>query len=141
MVAGKAQEKKGPRRQAASEHKFQEKERFRRNLVFRNSHGHFQHVDININSSPGEKKTFLLLCGCFYFTFSRLSQITQQIMHLYFHPNLQSHTETGYTNTLIANQFSFLNCEKRLLTFLFLNLGFVSPCIIIHSNKSTNQMH
>jgi len=21
------------------------------------------------------------------------------------------------------------------------NLGFVSPCIIIHSNKSTNQMH
>jgi hypothetical protein len=22
-----------------------------------------------------------------------------------------------------------------------LNLGFVSPCIIIHSNKSTNQMH
>ena len=58
MVVGKAQEKKGPRRQAASEHKFQEKERFRRNLVFRNSHGHFQHVDININSSPGEKKTF-----------------------------------------------------------------------------------
>jgi hypothetical protein len=23
---------------------------------------------------------------------------------------------------------------------MFLNLGFVSPCIIIHSNKSTNQM-
>jgi hypothetical protein len=25
--------------------------------------------------------------------------------------------------------------------YFFLNLGFVSPCIIIHSNKSTNQMH
>jgi len=24
---------------------------------------------------------------------------------------------------------------------MFLNLGFVSPCIIIYSNKSTNQMH
>ena len=24
---------------------------------------------------------------------------------------------------------------------LFVNLGFVSPCIIIYSNKSTNQMH
>jgi len=24
---------------------------------------------------------------------------------------------------------------------IILNLGFVSPCIIIHSNKSTNQMH
>jgi hypothetical protein len=26
--------------------------------------------------------------------------------------------------------------EKKLI-----NLGFVNPCIIIHSNKSTNQMH
>jgi hypothetical protein len=24
---------------------------------------------------------------------------------------------------------------------ILLNLGFVSPCLIIHSNKSTNQMH
>jgi len=28
-----------------------------------------------------------------------------------------------------------------LLIYLFFNLGFVSPSIIIHSNKSTNQMH
>jgi hypothetical protein len=24
---------------------------------------------------------------------------------------------------------------------MFINLGFVNPCIIIYSNKSTNQMH
>jgi hypothetical protein len=29
--------------------------------------------------------------------------------------------------------------QKKKITFL--NLGFVSPCIIIYSNKSTNQMH
>jgi len=33
----------------------------RRNLVFRNSHGHFQHDDRNINSSRGEKDTFTAL--------------------------------------------------------------------------------
>jgi hypothetical protein len=61
MVEEKALEQTDPRRQAASEHKFQERERFRRNLFFRNSHGHFQHADRNINSSPGEKDTFTAL--------------------------------------------------------------------------------
>jgi len=61
MAKGKAVEQTGPWRHAASEHKFQERERLRRNLVFRNSHGHFQHVDRNINSSTGEKDTFTAL--------------------------------------------------------------------------------
>jgi hypothetical protein len=61
MLKGKALEKTGPRRQAVPEHKFQERERLRRNLVFRNSHGHFQHVNRNINFSLGEKETFTAL--------------------------------------------------------------------------------
>jgi len=32
------------------------------------------------------------------------------------------------------------NCRDKI-GYYFLNLGFVNPCIIIHSNKSTNQMH
>ena len=61
MVEGKALEQTGPRRHPASEHKFQERDRLRRNLVFRNPHGHFQQVDRNINSSPGEKDAFTAL--------------------------------------------------------------------------------
>jgi hypothetical protein len=61
MVEGKALEQTGLWRHAASEHNFKERERFRRNLVFRNSHGHFQHVDRNVNSNPGEKDTFTAL--------------------------------------------------------------------------------
>ena len=30
---------------------------------------------------------------------------------------------------------------QALFIYEFLNLGFVSLCVIIHSNKSTNQMH
>jgi hypothetical protein len=77
MVKGKALEQTGPRRQAASEHKFQDRERFRRNLVFRNSHGHFQHVGRNINSSPGEKDTFTALrARLFHVVLSQLDNST-----------------------------------------------------------------
>jgi hypothetical protein len=40
-----------------------------------------------------------------------------------------------YTNTRVL--WTVIKEEN----YLMLNLGFVSPCIIIHSNKSTNQMH
>jgi hypothetical protein len=73
MVEEKALEQTGPRRRAASEHKFQKKDRFRRNLVFWNSHGHFEHVDRNINSSPGEKKRYFYCIAGAYISRFRVS--------------------------------------------------------------------
>jgi len=46
--------------------------------------------------------------------------------------NLKTHS---YTVQAIA---SFIQLQQHIF---FFNLGFVSPCIIIYSNKSTNQMH
>jgi len=47
-----------------------------------------------------------------------------------------------YTECYITDSCNILRhrCRSHGHNFL-LNLGFVSPCIIIHSNKSTNQMH
>jgi hypothetical protein len=76
MVERKDLEQTGPRREAAFEHKFQEKDRFRRNLVFWNSHGHFQHVDRNINSSPGGKKNIFTALLLFHVFASQLDNST-----------------------------------------------------------------
>jgi len=52
---------------------------------------------------------------------------------------------------ILLNQMAAIVLCSFRLTFLYayispaclscINLGFVSPCIIIHSNKSSNQMH
>jgi len=40
-----------------------------------------------------------------------------------------------------SNFYLLLSCGDRLSLTHLLGLGLVSPCIIIYSNKSTNQMH
>jgi hypothetical protein len=40
-----------------------------------------------------------------------------------------------------SNFYLLLSCGDRLSLTHLLGLGFVSPCIIIYSYKSTNQMH
>jgi hypothetical protein len=36
---------------------------------------------------------------------------------------------------------SMVTSQKYVTQIIYVNLGFVSPCIIIYLNKSTNQMH
>jgi hypothetical protein len=42
---------------------------------------------------------------------------------------------------LCSFRLTFLYAYLSPACLAFINLGFVSPCIIIYSNKSTNQMH
>jgi hypothetical protein len=52
------------------------------------------------------------------------------------------HNETAnYLNCAVDNVGSSFCLWKKTSDKCCLNLGFVSPCIIIYSNKSTNQVH
>jgi hypothetical protein len=47
----------------------------------------------------------------------------------------QTDRQTVYFSVPVFKQFKFMSNMRAI------NVGFVSPCIIIYSNKSTNQMH
>jgi hypothetical protein len=71
----------------------------------------------------------------------RLSTSSCLLVHLSVHPHGKIwHPLDGFSWNLSFEYF-FKSVQSIILRFIYINLGFVSSCIIIYSNKSTNQVH